>query len=70
MFIHSALNYTGGKYKIIDYLIKLFPNNIDNFVDLFCGGLNVSLNVLLNLNVNKVYANDSMRQLIDIYKTI
>jgi adenine-specific DNA-methyltransferase len=41
----SPLNYTGGKTKILDQLLPLFPIKINTFIDLFCGGLNVSLNV-------------------------
>jgi DNA adenine methylase Dam len=66
MIIHSALNYTGGKWKIMEYLLKLFPKNINNFLDLFCGGLNVSLNI----NANHIYANDIYTPVMDIYKTI
>lgn len=66
MIIHSALNYTGGKWKIMEYLLKLFPKNINNFVDLFCGGLNVSLNI----NANYIYANDIYTPVMEIYKTI
>jgi site-specific DNA-adenine methylase len=66
MIVHSALNYTGGKWKIMEYLLKLFPKNINNFVDLFCGGLNVSLNI----KANHIYANDIYTPVIDIYKMI
>ena len=52
--IHAPLNYHGGKSKIISYLKNLFPDNINNFVDLFCGGLNVSINI----QANHIYAND------------
>lgn len=61
--IHSVLNYTGGKAKIIDYLLNLFPPNINNFVDLFCGGLNVSLNA----KARQIYANDVYKPVIDIF---
>ena len=53
-FIKSPLNYIGGKYKILDQLIPLFPTEINNFVDLFAGGLNVGINV----QADKIYAND------------
>lgn len=35
--IKSPMNYIGNKYRILDQ-IKVFPDNINNFVDLFCGG--------------------------------
>lgn len=44
-FIKSPFNYTGGKYKILNQILPLFPTDINNFVDLFSGGLNVTLNV-------------------------
>jgi len=44
-YIKSPLNYTGGKYKILDYILPSFPKNIGTFVDLFGGGFNVGVNV-------------------------
>jgi adenine-specific DNA-methyltransferase len=43
--VKSPLNYTGGKYKLLNQIIPIFPNNIDLFVDLFSGGSNVGVNV-------------------------
>ena len=43
--IKSPLNYIGGKYKLLPQILPLFPDNIDTFVDLFSGGLDVALNV-------------------------
>ncbi len=37
-YIQSPLNYTGGKYKLLNQLIPLFPKNINTFIDLFGGG--------------------------------
>ena len=42
--IASPLNYTGGKYKLLPQLLPLFPNEVNTFVDLFCGGCNVAVN--------------------------
>ena len=36
--IQSPLNYTGGKYKLLPQLLPHFPQDINLFVDLFCGG--------------------------------
>lgn len=44
-YIKSPLNYVGGKYKLLNEIIPLFPENINTFVDLFGGGLNVGINV-------------------------
>ena len=63
-YIKSPLNYTGGKYKILDSIFQTFPNDIDTFVDLFAGGFNVGINV----NANKIVCNDQISYLIDLYK--
>lgn len=44
-FIQSPLNYTGGKYKLLKQIVPLLPKDIDIFVDLFGGGLNVGANI-------------------------
>lgn len=46
--IQSPLNYTGGKYKLLPQILPHFPQDIDRFVDLFCGGGNVGINVPCN----------------------
>ena len=43
--IKSPMNYVGGKYKLLPQILPLFPKNIETFVDLFCGGFNVGINV-------------------------
>lgn len=43
--IKSPLNYIGGKYKLLPQILPLFPEHINTFVDLFAGGLDVSINV-------------------------
>lgn len=62
-FIKSPLNYTGGKYKLLPQIIPLFPTKINTFVDLFCGGCNVGINV----NAQKYLFNDNLVYLIDLY---
>lgn len=62
--IKSPLNYIGGKAKILKQILPLFPKNIDTFIDLFAGGCNVGINV----NANKVYFNDNLTYLIEMYK--
>ncbi|MGX7197320.1 Dam family site-specific DNA-(adenine-N6)-methyltransferase [Enterococcus olivae] len=44
-YLKSPLNYIGGKYKLLNQIIPLFPKNIGTFVDLFSGGANVGINV-------------------------
>ena len=63
-YICSPLNYIGGKYKLLPQLLPLFPKNINTFVDLFCGGCNVGINV----NANKIVFNDNLVFLIELYK--
>ncbi len=63
--IPSALNYTGGKYKLLPQILPFFPKDADKVVDLFCGGCNVGINV----NCNKVQFNDSNEYLIGLLNT-
>lgn len=43
--IQSPLNYTGGKYRLLPQLKAKFPDDIEIFYDIFCGGANVGSNV-------------------------
>lgn len=63
--IQSPLNYTGGKYKLLPQILPLFPTGINTFVDLFCGGCNVGINV----EANKVIYNDLNEKLLYLYNT-
>jgi len=63
--IQSPLNYTGGKFKLLNQILPHFPEQIDTFVDLFCGGCNVGLNV----NASKVILNDNSPYLLYLYNT-
>ncbi len=63
--IPSALNYTGGKYKLLPQILPLFPKDVDKVVDLFCGGCNVGINI----NCNKVLFNDSNKYLMGLLDT-
>ena len=38
-YIKSPLNYVGGKYKLLNELVALFPTELNTFVDLFWGGV-------------------------------
>jgi len=44
MAYKAPFNYIGNKYRIIDTIKQYFPENIDTFVDLFCGGGDVTIN--------------------------
>lgn len=62
--IKSPLNYIGGKTKILEQILPLFPNKINNFIDLFAGGCNVGINA----SASRIYFNDNLTYLIDMYK--
>lgn len=64
--IQSPLNYTGGKFKLLPQILPLFPKEIDTFVDLFCGGCNVGINV----SANKHIYNDTNLYLLYLYNTL
>lgn len=55
-YISSPLNYTGGKFKLLPSILPLFPPQINTFVDLFCGGCNVGINV----SADSVIFNDKL----------
>ena len=63
-FTVSPLNYIGGKARILDQLLPVFPEHISTFVDLFCGGCNVGINTKAD---NYIY-NDGNRELIGLLK--
>ncbi|EFO00163.1 Dam family site-specific DNA-(adenine-N6)-methyltransferase [Streptococcus mitis] len=68
--IKSALNYTGGKYKLLPQLLPLFPESYNNFIDLFSGGATVAVN-LANIDKSKskkYIINDISEEVIDFYK--
>lgn len=65
-FVKSPLNYVGGKYKLLEQIIPLFPKKINTFIDLFCGGGNVSANV----EAKKIYAYDKEKSVIDLLSNI
>ena len=58
------MNYIGGKYKTLEHIVSNIPSGINNFVDLFAGGLNVGINV----EANTIYVNDQITYLIRLYE--
>ena len=64
-FTKSPLNYVGGKYKLLNQIIPLFPDDIDTFVDLFTGGCNVGINI----NARKIICNDIEKVFIDLFNS-
>lgn len=65
-FIKSPLQYTGGKFKILKYIIPLFPNKIHTFVDLFGGGFNVGVNV----DAENIVYNDVLTPVVELLQYI
>lgn len=63
-YICSPMNYIGGKYKLLPQIEPKFPKDINIFFDMFCGGGNVGINA----SAKKVYFNDNLSYLIDLYR--
>ncbi len=60
----SPMNYIGNKYRIINRLEEIFPREISLFVDIFCGGCDVSINT----KASHIISNDINYHLIEIYR--
>ena len=63
-YIKSPMNYVGNKYKLLKQLHIFFPKSINNLIDLFCGGTDVSINTQAKYK----FANDINQNVINIYK--
>lgn len=44
-FIKSPINYTGNKFRLLPQFWSYFPHKMNLFVDLFCGGATVGINI-------------------------
>ncbi|MGW7987522.1 Dam family site-specific DNA-(adenine-N6)-methyltransferase [Staphylococcus shinii] len=71
--IKSPLNYTGGKYKLLPKLLPLFPEEFNDFYDIFAGGAVVSVNVanqyeLVKSPQKKFIINDIDKNVINLYR--
>ena len=64
--IQSPLNYTGGKFRLLKQILPEFPSKIDTFVDLFCGGCNVGINI----HAKKIVFNDFNEYLYGLYNIL
>ena len=62
----SPLNYIGGKYDVLDFILPLFPKKINSFFDLFGGGSTVSLNAC----ASKYIYNDINFFVVDLLKEL
>lgn len=55
----SPLRYPGGKYKMYEYVAQLIQqNNCNTYIEPFCGGAAVALELLFDGVVKKVIIND------------
>lgn len=65
-YIEAIFGYMGSKRRLLGQLLPLFPEQINTFVDLFCGAANVGINA----KAKKIVLNDANTKLINLYKTI
>lgn len=65
-YVKSPTNYIGGKWRLLNQLIPLFPKKITNFVDLFSGGMNVAANV----DAKTTFVNDINYKVLDMFKAL
>jgi DNA adenine methylase len=66
MILKPPTNYAGSKDKLMPQLLKYFPENVDTFYDVFCGGLSVSI----NSPYRKIISNDIITPLIQFYQSL
>lgn len=77
-YLKSPLNYIGGKYKLLNQILPLFPPQINNFVDLFSGGGNVGINVEakthhfndMNYHINEMFRYFSKQNINELIQKI
>lgn len=65
MYVKSPLKYMGNKYKLLDQILPLFPQDIGNFYDLFGGGGDITVNV----KADRVIYNDLLTPVKNILET-
>jgi DNA adenine methylase len=74
--IKPLIKWVGGKTQIIDQVLGEFPQNIENYHELFLGGGSVLLGLLEYIKNDKIkvsgsiYAYDFNETLINMYKNI
>jgi DNA adenine methylase Dam len=66
MYINTALNYTGSKFKLLEQIVPEFDYQKNNFFDLFTGGGSVFTNVLDKFE--NITINDIITDLVEIHK--
>jgi DNA adenine methylase Dam len=68
MYINTALNYTGNKFKLLEQILPEFDYQKNNFFDLFTGGGSVFTNVLDKFE--NITINDIITDLVEIHKSL
>lgn len=68
---YSPLRYPGGKNKIYKYVKYLVDSNeVDTYIEPFCGGAAVALKLLINNDVKKIMLNDFDRSIYAMWFSI
>ena len=74
--IKPLLKWVGGKTQILDQVLSLFPQEMDNYYEIFLGGGSVLLGLLRRIQLGQIkvhghlYVYDLNRPLIYLYKNI
>ena len=66
VLLASPLNYIGGKFKLLPQILPFFPDDINELVDVFAGGLNVGVNI----KCQRLIANDLNHFVIELLEVL
>tara|TARA_B110000037_G_scaffold129842_1_gene147489 strand:- start:937 stop:1854 length:918 start_codon:yes stop_codon:yes gene_type:complete len=74
-FTKPIIKWIGGKTQILEQILDKFPNIINNYHEIFLGGGSILLGFLEKvkkgeIKVNKIYAYDYNKNLINLYNLI
>lgn len=61
--LKNALNYTGGKFDVLEQIIPLFPNS-SVFIDLFGGSGDVAINIE---NYDTIIFNEKQKEIVELF---
>lgn len=60
--VPSPINYQDNQYQYLDQILAIIPGDLDEFVDVFSGGMSVALNV----DATNIYINDIKKPIVDM----